>query len=221
MPHPHKLAADLDTVLDEAATMAAEWERVERPTPLPHRLIARALALPVAAFALLVASAALVTMIGSEAAIVGFLMVIGAVGFGLEVPAAESDAVSWLRSRLRTFDRSLLPSERADWREVTADPPATGTIIGTAFGEGVVALLRTIDAVALLIVPAGALAAASAAGALGFVVVVVPLIAAVVRLQRVARGSLSRTLLPRAALLLVVRLEAIEAAISASTTERS
>jgi hypothetical protein len=199
------LATDLDTILAEAAAIAEEWDRLDRPAPLPHRLIAKAIALPTAAFALLMASAAFVAMVDSEPALFGLLLLIGAVGFGLEVPTISDEVADWARRRVRALESDLLPEERADWNEAVAEPSAPGMLIGTAFGLPLASLLRAADAVVLLLVPAGVMAGAGVAGVAGVLIALVPTLIAAVRLQRVARASILRTIAPRAALLLIVR----------------
>lgn len=199
------LATDLDTILAEAAAIAEEWDRLDRPAPLPHRLIAKAIALPTAAFALLMASAAFVAMVDAESALFGLLLLIGAVGFGLEVPAISDEVADWARRRVRALESDLLPEERADWNEAVAEPSAPGMLIGTAFGLPLASLLRAADAVVLLLVPAGVMAGAGVAGVAGVLIALVPTLIAAARLQRVARASILRTIAPRAALLLIVR----------------
>jgi hypothetical protein len=199
------LATDLDTILAEAAAIAEEWGRLDRPAPLPHRLIAKAIALPTAAFALLMVSAAFVAMVDAESALFGLLLLIGAVGFGLEVPTISDEVADWARRRVRALESDLLPEERADWNEAVAEPSAPGMLIGTAFGLPLASLLRAADAVVLLLVPAGVMAGAGVAGVAGVLIALVPTLIAAVRLQRVARASILRTIAPRAALLLIVR----------------
>ena len=199
------LATDLDTILAEAAAIAEEWGRLDRPAPLPHRLIAKAIALPTAAFALLMVSAAFVAMVDAESALFGLLLLIGAVGFGLEVPTISDEVADWARRRVRALEADLLPEERADWNEAVAEPSAPGMLIGTAFGLPLASLLRAADAVVLLLVPAGVMAGAGVAGVAGVLIALVPTLIAAVRLQRVVRASILRTIAPRAALLLIVR----------------
>lgn len=199
------LATDLDAIVAETAAIAEEWDRLDRPAPLPHRLIAKAIALPTAAFALLMASAAFVAMVDSEPALLGYLLLIGAVGFGLEVPTVSGEAADWARRRVRTLEEGLLPEERADWNEAVAEPFSPGILIGTAFGLPLASLLRTADAVALLLVPAGVMAGAGVAGLAGALIALAPALLTAARLQRVTRASVLRTIAPRAALLLIVR----------------
>lgn len=205
MPTRAALSADIDEILTEAAAISEEWERVERPAPLPHRLIARAIILPIALFALLLAAAAIVAMLRLEGALIGYLMILSAVAFGIEIPRPDGQTPAWVRSRLRSFEEQLLPEERADWQSALQEPFSPQIIVGTAFGERIVRLRRLVDAGMLCLVPAGTLAGATAAGVLGMLVIVVPLIGAVGRLQTIAQRSLMRALLPRAAMLIVVR----------------